>query len=239
METVRDPRDASLAQGAQLAPLCRHLSAARGAGRLRPAARLRAPAARADGAPVRRKARFDRPWRCRRALPAESAPSLPAAAPACPSAKGFSRSPRARARNRTHSESTMKRTRRFPESAREFVTHGVSSRSRNRRLGASYEADQKKRATAHSFGRPPDSAEGPPDSEPWGRGTHRVIEMCHKAGIAPPIFQGNGPFAVVTFQVRVGQTAQVTTQVGAQDEAQVGTRSKSYGSAARNGPWLN
>ena len=133
----------------------------------------------------------------------------------------------------------MKRTRRFPESAREFVTHGVSSRSRNRRLGASYEADQKKRATAHSFGRPPDSAEGPPDSEPWGRGTHRVIEMCHKAGIAPPIFQGNGPFAVVTFQVRVGQTA----QVGAQDEAQVGTKSgPSQNPTALppgNGPWLN
>ena len=34
------------------------------------------------------------------------------------------------------------------------------------------------------------------------------------AGIAPPIFQENGPFAVVTFRVRVGQTAQVGAQVG-------------------------
>jgi len=103
----------------------------------------------------------------------------------------------------------MKPTRRFPENTRVFATHGVPSRSRNRRLGASYEAAQKKRATAHSFGRPP-------DLEPWGRGTNRVIEMCRKAGIAPPLFEENGPFAVVTFRVRVGQTAQGTTQVGDQ-----------------------
>lgn len=57
--------------------------------------------------------------------------------------------------------------------------------------------------------------------EQWGRGTNRVIEMCRKAGIAPPIFQENGPFAVVTFQVRVGQTAQVTTQVAVQVTTQV------------------
>jgi len=41
-----------------------------------------------------------------------------------------------------------------------------------------------------------------------------------------------GPFAVVRFQVWVGQTAQVTRQVGAQDKAQVRTKQKSYGSAA-------
>ncbi len=40
------------------------------------------------------------------------------------------------------------------------------------------------------------------------------------AGIAQPVFQESGPFAVVTFPVRVGQTP----QVGAQDEAQVGTK---------------
>ena len=57
--------------------------------------------------------------------------------------------------------------------------------------------------------------------EQWGRGTNRVIEMCRKAGIAQPVFQESGPFAVVTFPVRVGQTP----QVGAQDEAQVGTKS--------------
>ena len=45
------------------------------------------------------------------------------------------------------------------------------------------------------------------------------------AGIAPPLSQEIGPYPVVTFRVRVGQTAQVATQVGAQDEAQVGTKS--------------
>lgn len=49
--------------------------------------------------------------------------------------------------------------------------------------------------------------------EQWGRGTNRVIEMCRKAGITPPVFEENGPFAVVTFRVRVGQTAQVEAQV--------------------------
>ncbi|MEW6742534.1 MAG: ATP-binding protein [Planctomycetota bacterium] len=57
--------------------------------------------------------------------------------------------------------------------------------------------------------------------EQWGRGTNRVVEMCRKAGISLPVFQENGPFAVVTFPVRVGETA----QVGAQDEVQVGTKS--------------
>ena len=47
------------------------------------------------------------------------------------------------------------------------------------------------------------------------------VDECRKAGIAPPIFQENGPFAVVTFQVRVGQTAQVTTQVAVQVTTQV------------------
>jgi len=32
-----------------------------------------------------------------------------------------------------------------------------------------------------------------------------------RAGIAPPVFRENGPFAVVTFRVRVGETAQVAT----------------------------
>ena len=32
-----------------------------------------------------------------------------------------------------------------------------------------------------------------------------------KAGTTPPVFQENGPFAVVTFRVRVGETAQVAT----------------------------
>jgi hypothetical protein len=32
-----------------------------------------------------------------------------------------------------------------------------------------------------------------------------------RAGIAPPVFQENGPFAVVASRVRVGETAQVAT----------------------------
>ena len=43
--------------------------------------------------------------------------------------------------------------------------------------------------------------------EQWGRGTNRVIEMCRAAGIAVPVFEEVGPFAVVTFRVRVGSTA--------------------------------
>jgi hypothetical protein len=46
--------------------------------------------------------------------------------------------------------------------------------------------------------------------EQWGRGTNRVIEMCRAAGIAVPMFQEIGPFAVVTFRVRVGVTAAST-----------------------------
>jgi len=57
--------------------------------------------------------------------------------------------------------------------------------------------------------------------EQWGRGTNRVVEMCREAGIAPPVFQEIGPFAVVTFRVRVGATAQVTPQVTAQVAPQV------------------
>jgi ATP-dependent DNA helicase RecG len=125
----------------------------------------------------------------------------------------------------------MKPTRRFPENTRVFVTHGVPSRSRNRRLGASYEAAQKKRATAHSFGRPP-------DLDPWGRGTNRVIEMCRKAGIAPPIFQENGPFAVVTFQVRGARPRKSGPKMRPKSGLSR-DQVKSYGSAAGKGPWLN
>lgn len=57
--------------------------------------------------------------------------------------------------------------------------------------------------------------------EQWGRGTNRVTEMCRAAGILPPLFQEIGPFAVVTFRVRVGATVQVTTQVTIQVTTQV------------------
>ncbi len=45
--------------------------------------------------------------------------------------------------------------------------------------------------------------------EQWGHGTNRVIEMCRKVGIAPPLFQEVGPFVVVKFRVRLGATPQV------------------------------
>jgi ATP-dependent DNA helicase RecG len=57
--------------------------------------------------------------------------------------------------------------------------------------------------------------------EKWGRGTNRVAEMCRDAGIALPLFQEIGPFAAVTFRVRVGSTAEVTPQVTAEVSAQV------------------
>ena len=50
--------------------------------------------------------------------------------------------------------------------------------------------------------------------ERWGQGTNRVIEMCRKAGIAPPIFEEITGAALVTFKVPVGSTAQVTGDAG-------------------------
>lgn len=49
--------------------------------------------------------------------------------------------------------------------------------------------------------------------ENWGRGTNRVIDQCREAGISTPEFRVVGNFTVVTFRVKVGQTAQVTDQV--------------------------
>jgi ATP-dependent DNA helicase RecG len=53
----------------------------------------------------------------------------------------------------------------------------------------------------------------------WGRGTNRVVEMCRAAGIGAPVFQEEGPFAVVTFRVRVGSTPQVTVALQAARQA--------------------
>ena len=69
--------------------------------------------------------------------------------------------------------------------------------------------------------------------EQWGRGTNRVVEMCRKAGIASPVFQENGPFAVVTFRVRVGETAQVAPQVTPQVAQQVTPQVEAILNAAR------
>lgn len=69
--------------------------------------------------------------------------------------------------------------------------------------------------------------------EQWGRGTNRVVEMCRKVRIAPPLFQEIGPFAVVTFRVRVGRTAQVAPQVTPQVAPQVTPQVRAVLEAAR------
>jgi ATP-dependent DNA helicase RecG len=71
--------------------------------------------------------------------------------------------------------------------------------------------------------------------EQWGRGTNRVAEMCRAAGIAEPLFQEIGPFAVVTFRVRVGTTAQVTPQVAPHVAPQVTPQVASALQAAAQG----
>ncbi|MBI2495426.1 MAG: putative DNA binding domain-containing protein [Candidatus Omnitrophica bacterium] len=55
--------------------------------------------------------------------------------------------------------------------------------------------------------------------EKWGRGTNRVIAMCREAGIAPPEFEEITGAAVVTFRVRVGETAR--PEVGSKVESGV------------------
>lgn len=64
--------------------------------------------------------------------------------------------------------------------------------------------------------------------EVWGRGTNRVIAACKAHGAAPPIFEEQQGFVVVTFpaEMVVGaatphETAQVTGQVGGQVGGQV------------------
>ena len=69
--------------------------------------------------------------------------------------------------------------------------------------------------------------------EQWGRGTNRVVDMCRAAGIAAPLFEEIGPFAVVTFEVRVGATAQVTPQVTPQVAPQVTPQVEAVLGAAR------
>ena len=53
--------------------------------------------------------------------------------------------------------------------------------------------------------------------EIWGRGTNRVIDACKRHGTAPPIFEEQQGFVVVTFKAEIvaGAVApQVTAQVG-------------------------
>ena len=59
--------------------------------------------------------------------------------------------------------------------------------------------------------------------EKWGRGTNRVIEMCERAGIPPPMFEKIGPATVVTFRVHVGSTAhpKVESKVESEVESKV------------------
>jgi ATP-dependent DNA helicase RecG len=58
--------------------------------------------------------------------------------------------------------------------------------------------------------------------EKWGRGTNRVVDMCREAGIARPEFEEITGAAVVTFRVRVGETA--GTEVGSKVESGVGSQ---------------
>ncbi|MBI2191316.1 MAG: hypothetical protein HYU36_04960 [Planctomycetes bacterium] len=60
--------------------------------------------------------------------------------------------------------------------------------------------------------------------EVWGRGTNRVIAMCKKHDTAPPVFEEQQGFLVVTFRAQMvaGRAAtQVTTQVAMQVTTQV------------------
>jgi predicted HTH transcriptional regulator len=72
--------------------------------------------------------------------------------------------------------------------------------------------------------------------EVWGRGTNRVIEMCEKHGVPPPVFEEKQGFLVVTFRAPLVAggaagtsrsesgdqvTAEVTAQVTAEVTAQV------------------
>jgi ATP-dependent DNA helicase RecG len=58
--------------------------------------------------------------------------------------------------------------------------------------------------------------------EKWGRGTNRVVAMCQEAGLAPPEFEEITGAAVVTFRVRVGETAgrEARSQVESRPESQ-------------------
>jgi ATP-dependent DNA helicase RecG len=61
--------------------------------------------------------------------------------------------------------------------------------------------------------------------EKWGRGTNRVVDMCRDVGIAQPQFEEITGAAVVTFRVRVGETA--GTEAGSTVESGVGSRPES------------
>ena len=63
--------------------------------------------------------------------------------------------------------------------------------------------------------------------ECWGRGTNRVIELCHRHGAAQPTFEERQGFLIVTFKVAVAEPAveapppQVAPQVAPQVTPQV------------------
>ena len=75
--------------------------------------------------------------------------------------------------------------------------------------------------------------------EVWGRGTNRVIDACKKHGAAPPIFEEQQGFVVVTFKAEMvagAATPQVTAQVTAQVAAQVTAQVAAMLRAAAQGP---
>lgn len=48
--------------------------------------------------------------------------------------------------------------------------------------------------------------------EVWGRGTNRVIAMCEKHGVAPPIFEERQGFFIVTFNATIAAAAEKTSK---------------------------
>ena len=78
--------------------------------------------------------------------------------------------------------------------------------------------------------------------EKWGRGTNRVIEMCKKHGVPPPLFEERQGFLIVTFRAQlVAEGAAGTSGARSGDQVrtksgpsrdQVGTKSGPSGSPA-------
>ena len=60
--------------------------------------------------------------------------------------------------------------------------------------------------------------------EVWGRGTNRVIEMCKKHGVPPPLFEERQGFLIVTFRAQLVAEGAAGTS-GARSGDQVGTKS--------------
>ena len=65
--------------------------------------------------------------------------------------------------------------------------------------------------------------------EVWGRGTNRVIAMCKKHGAAPPTFEEQQGFLIVTFKAQLvaGGMARVESRPESQPESRPGSQPES------------